>query len=55
MIHPISVPRSGVLIALAFGFVAVALTFPGRDGTIGRARGVLLLLLYVAYLAAVLS
>ncbi|MBS1133130.1 MAG: K+-dependent Na+/Ca+ exchanger related-protein [Burkholderiaceae bacterium] len=55
MIHPIAVARTGVLIALAFGLVAVALTFPGRDGTIGRARGVLLLLLYVAYLAAVLS
>jgi cation:H+ antiporter len=55
MIHPITIAKTEVLTALAFGFVAVALTFPRRDGAISRGRGVVLLLLYVAYLVAVLT
>ena len=55
MIHPIPVHTSEVLTALAFGFVAVAMTYPRSDGTIGRGRGAILLLLYAGYLAAVLS
>lgn len=48
-IHPIAVELSEAAIALAFGLVALAATFPGRDGAIGRTRGVLLLALYAAY------
>jgi cation:H+ antiporter len=54
MIHPIRVHPREVFVALTFGAIAVALTLPRRDGYIGRLRGVLLLLLYSAYLAAVL-
>jgi cation:H+ antiporter len=55
MIHPIPIDTREVLVALGFGFVAVALTLPRGDGSIGRARGALLLLLYVGYLAAVFA
>lgn len=55
MIHPIPIDTREVFIALGFGFAAVAMTLPARDGRIGRARGALLLLLYVGYLAAVLA
>ena len=53
LIHPIVFNASSVRVALAFGLVAVILTLPGKTGYIGRWRGVLLLLLYVAYVVAV--
>lgn len=53
LIHPIVFDASSVRVALAFGLVAVMLTLPGKSGYIGRGRGVLLLLLYVAYVVAV--
>lgn len=53
LIHPIAFEASSVRIALAFGLVAVMLTLPGKSGYIGRGRGLLLLLLYVAYVVAV--
>ncbi len=53
LIHPIVFDASSVRAALAFGLVAVMLTLPGKSGYIGRGRGVLLLLLYVAYVVAV--
>lgn len=53
LIHPIVFDVSSVRVALAFGVVAVVLTLPGRSGYIGRGRGVLLLLLYGAYVVAV--
>lgn len=55
MIHPIPIAGSEVFVALGFGVTAVALTWPAKDGGIGRGRGVLLLLLYAAYLATVLA
>ncbi len=55
IIHPIPVARGEVLMTLGFGFAAVALTWPARDGAIGRGRGIMLLMLYVAYLAALLA
>ena len=55
MIHPIPTQTNDVFIALAFGMVAVALTLPVRDGRIGRQRGLLLLVLYVGYLATLLA
>jgi cation:H+ antiporter len=55
LIHPIPVAGFDVFAALAYGVTAVALTWPARDGAIGRSRGVLLLALYVAYVATVLA
>lgn len=53
LIHPIAFEASSVRVALAFGLVAVMLTLPGKSGYIGRGRGMLLVLLYVAYVVAV--
>lgn len=53
MIHPIVVPAGEVAIALAFGLIAVVLTYPPRNGFIQRKRGVLLLALYIAYLITI--
>jgi cation:H+ antiporter len=55
MIHPIPVETNDVFVALAFGIVAVAMTFPVKEGRIGRQRGVLLLVLYLGYLATVVA
>jgi cation:H+ antiporter len=44
-----------VAVTLVLGFVAVALTFPTRAGFIERRSGVLLLVLYAVYLAAILQ
>ena len=55
MIHPITVPWREVAIALVFGLVALVFTYPTRKGFIERRRGVLLLVLYVVYLAAILQ
>jgi cation:H+ antiporter len=49
LIHPIVFDAPSVRVALAFGVIAVMLTLPGKSGYIGRGRGLLLLLLYVAY------
>jgi len=51
IIHPITVAGRDVAITLVFGFVALVFTYPTHKGFIGRRRGVLLLALYVAYLA----
>ena len=55
MIHPITVPWREVAIALVFGLVALVFAYPTRKGFIGRGRGVLLLMLYVVYLATILQ
>ena len=55
MIHPITVPWREVAIALAFGLVALVFAYPTRKGFIERRRGVLLLMLYVVYLATILQ
>jgi cation:H+ antiporter len=54
VVFPISVASTEVAVALVFGLLAVALTFPPRSGFIERKRGALLLALYGAYLAAVI-
>jgi len=53
IIHPITVAWREIAIALVFGLVALVCTYPPRSGFIERRRGVLLLALYVAYLAAI--
>lgn len=53
VISPIAMPWRQVAVALTFGLLAVVCTWPGRDGYIGRRRGLQLLMLYGVYLAAV--
>lgn len=55
IIHPITVSWREVAVALVFGFVAVVFTFPTSKGFIERRRGVLLLVLYGAYLTTILQ
>jgi cation:H+ antiporter len=52
-IRPIVVDWRETTTALAFGLAALLLVLPRRDGMIPRRRGVLLLVLYGAYVAAV--
>lgn len=54
LIHPISVPLQQVGITLAFGLVALLVAYPPRARHIGRVRAVVLLALYVVYLATTL-
>ena len=54
MIHPIPVDWGEASVALGFGLVALLCAYPDRRGIIGRARGVLLLLLYIANVVALL-
>ena len=54
-IHPIVVDWREILVALVFGAVALAFAFPSARGHIERRRGVLLLVLYAAYLAAIIQ
>jgi cation:H+ antiporter len=55
IIHPVVVDWRDMLIALIFGFVAVAWCYPLASGLIRRRRGVLLLALYCAYVATILQ
>ena len=55
IIHPITVVLREVAITLVFGLAALVLTYPTRTGFIERRRGVLLLVLYAAYLATILQ
>jgi cation:H+ antiporter len=53
IIHPIAVNEREVTVALAFGLAALIFAYPPRGGFIGRRRGILLLFLYAAYIAAI--
>lgn len=53
IISPITVEWRQVVIALVFGFVALVLIYPARNGFIDRSRGVFLLMLYLVYLATI--
>lgn len=55
IIHPITVAWREVAVTLMFGFMAVVFTYPTRTGVIERRRGVLLLVLYGAYLVTILQ
>lgn len=55
IIHPITIAWREVAIALVCGLVALILCYPPRDGFIERRRGVLLLVLYAAYLVAIMQ
>ena len=54
VIHPITVAWREVAITLVFGLVTLVFAYPSRTGFIERRRGVLLLVLYAAYLATIL-
>lgn len=54
-IAPIAVPWRELFVSLAFGIAVLIVSFPRRDGRIGRARGLLLLGVYVVYVVAVLT
>ncbi|MFA6313493.1 MAG: hypothetical protein WCV99_22075 [Sterolibacterium sp.] len=54
-IHPIVVDWREVAATLVFGLAALVFTYPSRQGLIERRRGVLLLVLYVAYLGTILQ
>jgi len=54
-IVPISADRLEIAVTLGFGMLAMAFIFPTRSGFIERRRGVLLLVLYGAYLATILQ
>ena len=53
-IHPIEIDRRAVVAALVFGIVALACSYPLRDGFIERHRGFILVTLYVIYVTTVL-
>jgi cation:H+ antiporter len=54
-IHPIAVEWRQSVVALVFGILALALSYPTGQGFIERRRGVILLVLYVVYLATILQ
>lgn len=49
-----NLPLREIAVGLGFGALAVILTFPGRNGIIGRYRGIILLAIYFAYLLTIL-
>lgn len=55
IIHPITVAWRELAISLVFGCIAVAFTYPSRQGLIERRRGILLLVLYAVYLDTILQ
>ena len=55
MICPIRVEHGSVAVALAFGLASTLLPFPNRRGQIGRSRGIVLLIMYAAYVALLLK
>lgn len=55
IICPITIKFHEVAVALIFGIVAVALTYPAKNGLIERRRGFILLVLYAAYLVAIIQ
>jgi cation:H+ antiporter len=55
IIHPIVVDWREVSIALAFGFLALVITYPSQNDFIGRKRGVVLLGVFAIYLAMVIN
>jgi Ca2+/Na+ antiporter len=49
IICPVSAAGQQVTVSLAAGILTTAMTFPSRQGFIGRSRGVLLLAIYLAW------
>ena len=53
MACPITVVWREIAVVMVFGVLVLARTFPLGGGFIGRRRGILLLALYVLYLAII--
>lgn len=53
-IHPITAPPAEIVIALGMGIASLLLLIPGRDALLGRGRGLLLLFIYVLFVAMTL-
>jgi cation:H+ antiporter len=54
-IHPINVEIREISVGVIFGVVVLVCAYPQRSGNIPRARGALLLALYVTYMAVILQ
>lgn len=55
IIHPIRVSWQEVAITLAIGFVTVLIVYPPHNGFINRKRGMLLLIIYAAYVTTMIQ
>jgi cation:H+ antiporter len=55
IISPIAVEWQEILPALAAGLITLGLTWPPRSGFIHRGRGIILVLVYLAYVTLVLK
>lgn len=55
LIHPIPFGGRGPWVALAFGMLAVVLAYPGPDGVLSRARAMILMAVYAAYLTVTIG
>lgn len=55
LINPISVSLREVAVALTFGLVVLLCVFPPADGQLSKRRGLMLLVLYLTYLAIILQ
>jgi len=55
LIHPITVDWRDAATALVFGFAALMSAYPTRNDSIVRGRGLLLLAIYVLYVATILQ
>lgn len=53
-IHPISAPPMEIAVALGMGITSLLLLIPGRSALIGRSRGLLLLAVYILFVATTL-
>lgn len=51
----VALPLNELAIGLGFGAITVLLTYPAKTGVIARRRGLLLLILYVAYVVTILQ
>lgn len=54
-IHPIAAPPAEIAVALGMGLLSLLLMMPGRQGVLGRGRGILLLGIYAAFVWATLA
>ena len=55
IIHPIEIAWRAVVVASGFGVLVILFTIPARGGLVRRRRGLVLLALYVAYVATILQ
>lgn len=54
-LHPIVAPPAEIAVALGMGLASLLLLIPGREGILGRGRGLALLTAYVIFVAATVA